>query len=79
MIVQVAIQKRVACRLFHQWILNSTGLIMKVAGFVTQKRAGRGGEGKIQVTFRCDAASQLYITFQRAQTIILWSGLPPQS
>lgn len=52
---------------------------MKVAGFVTQKRAGRGGEGKIQVTFRCDAASQLYITFQRAQTIILWSGLPPQS
>lgn len=54
------IQIRMACRLFHQWILNSTGLIMKVAGFVTWKRGGREGEGEIQVTFRCDAAAQLY-------------------
>lgn len=49
---------------------------MEVVGFVTWKRREKGERSRA-----LSHAVQLpsYVIFQRAQTIILWSGLPPQS
>lgn len=57
------------------WALNSSALMMEVSGFVTWKRREKGGRSKA-LSHAMPLPS--YVIFQRAQTIILWSGLPLQ-